>query len=50
MQMAKAGGMREMFKGNGSNCLRIVPNSAVKFCTYQELSRSAPVPRCSFAS
>ena len=39
MHMTKAGGVREWFKGNGTNCIRIVPNSAVKFATYQELSR-----------
>ena len=31
-------GMRGMFKGNGANCIRIVPNSAVKFLTYDYLS------------
>ncbi|KAL1316774.1 hypothetical protein AAHE18_15G089800 [Arachis hypogaea] len=28
-----------MFKGNGTNCARIVPNSAVKFLSYEEASR-----------
>jgi len=28
-----------MFKGNGANCLRIVPNSAVKFLTYEQTTR-----------
>ena len=41
--MTRTGGLREWFKGNGTNCLRIVPNSAVKFVTYQELSRCAIV-------
>eukprot|EP00892_Ulva_mutabilis_P008322 jgi/Ulvmu1/5862/UM025_0124.1 len=39
MHMTKTGGLREWFKGNGTNCIRIVPNSAVKFVTYNELSR-----------
>ena len=43
MHMTKSGGVREWFKGNGTNCIRIVPNSAVKFATYQELSRCALV-------
>jgi len=32
-------GFRGMFKGNGTNCVRIVPNSAVKFLTYETLSK-----------
>lgn len=32
-------GLRGMFKGNGTNCARIVPNSAVKFFSYEEASR-----------
>ncbi|XP_024450901.1 mitochondrial adenine nucleotide transporter ADNT1 isoform X2 [Populus trichocarpa] len=31
-------GLRGMFKGNGTNCARIVPNSAVKFFSYEEAS------------
>lgn len=31
--------MQGMMKGNGANCLRIIPNSAVKFFTYEHLSR-----------
>ncbi|PWA49627.1 Mitochondrial carrier domain-containing protein [Artemisia annua] len=31
-------GFRGMFKGNGTNCARIVPNSAVKFFSYEEAS------------
>ena len=37
--MAKTEGLRGMFKGNGANCARIVPNSAVKFITYEFFSR-----------
>jgi len=29
--------MRGMFKGNGANCIRIVPNSACKFLAYEYL-------------
>ncbi len=39
MHMWKADGMKGMFKGNGTNCIRIIPNSAVKFLTYEQLSR-----------
>lgn len=37
--MSKNEGIRGMMKGNGTNCARIVPNSAVKFLTYETLSR-----------
>lgn len=39
VHMAKTEGIRGMMKGNGTNCLRIIPNSAVKFFTYEQLSR-----------
>ncbi|XP_027079642.1 mitochondrial adenine nucleotide transporter ADNT1 [Coffea arabica] len=32
-------GFMGLFKGNGSNCARIVPNSAVKFFSYEQASR-----------
>ncbi|KAF2291221.1 hypothetical protein GH714_020727 [Hevea brasiliensis] len=32
-------GFRGLFKGNGTNCARIVPNSAVKFFSYEEASK-----------
>ncbi|XP_074357771.1 mitochondrial adenine nucleotide transporter ADNT1-like isoform X3 [Apium graveolens] len=32
-------GFRGLFKGNGTNCARIVPNSAVKFYSYEEASK-----------
>jgi len=32
-------GIRGFFKGNGTNCARIVPNSAVKFYSYEQASR-----------
>jgi solute carrier family 25 phosphate transporter 23/24/25/41 len=31
-------GIRGFFKGNGTNCARIVPNSAVKFYSYEQAS------------
>ncbi|XP_051129671.1 mitochondrial adenine nucleotide transporter ADNT1-like [Andrographis paniculata] len=34
-------GLRGMFKGNGSNCVRIVPNSAVGFYSYEEVAKGA---------
>uniref|UniRef100_A0A0C9QM45 TSA: Wollemia nobilis Ref_Wollemi_Transcript_25173_1914 transcribed RNA sequence n=1 Tax=Wollemia nobilis TaxID=56998 RepID=A0A0C9QM45_9CONI len=33
-------GIRGFFKGNGTNCARIIPNSAVKFYSYEEASSS----------
>lgn len=32
----KTEGFRGLFKGNGTNCARIVPNSAVKFFSYEQ--------------
>lgn len=37
--MAKTEGVRGMMKGNGTNCVRIIPNSAVKFFAYEHISR-----------
>ena len=34
-------GFKGLFKGNGTNCARIVPNSAVKFFSYEQASRYA---------
>lgn len=43
-------GLRGLFKGNGTNCARIVPNSAVKFFSYEEASKYAfPVPASSLS-
>lgn len=39
LHMARTEGLAGMFKGNGANCARIVPNSAVKFLTYEHFSR-----------
>ena len=45
VHMARTEGVRGMMKGNLANCIRIVPNSAVKFLTYEQLSRWAdPAP------
>ncbi|CAM8984764.1 unnamed protein product [Rhodiola kirilowii] len=32
-------GFRGLFKGNGANCARIIPNSAVKFLSYEQASK-----------
>lgn len=32
-------GFRGLFKGNGTNCARIVPNSAVKFFSYEQAAK-----------
>lgn len=32
-------GFLGLFKGNGTNCARIVPNSAVKFFSYEQASK-----------
>ena len=37
----KTEGFRGMFKGNGTNCARIIPNSAVKFFSYEQASKYA---------
>ncbi|XP_038681998.1 LOW QUALITY PROTEIN: mitochondrial adenine nucleotide transporter ADNT1 [Tripterygium wilfordii] len=36
----KAEGFCGLFKGNGTNCARIVPNSAVKFFSYEQASKA----------
>ena len=42
--MALNEGLRGMFRGNWTNCLRIVPNSAIKFLTYEQLTRCSRPP------
>ncbi|KDD76091.1 hypothetical protein H632_c360p1 [Helicosporidium sp. ATCC 50920] len=37
--MWRSEGLRGLFVGNGLNCMRIIPNSAIKFFTYEQLSR-----------
>lgn len=39
MHMARTEGMRGMMKGNWTNCVRIIPNSAMKFFTFEQLCR-----------
>ncbi|PSC67425.1 mitochondrial adenine nucleotide transporter ADNT1-like isoform A [Micractinium conductrix] len=39
VQMFRTDGLKGMFKGNGLNCIRIIPNQAIKFMTYEQLSR-----------
>jgi hypothetical protein len=39
VHMAKTEGVRGMMKGNWTNCVRIIPNSAMKFFTYEQLTR-----------
>lgn len=39
VHMWKADGIRGLFKGNGLNCIRIFPNQAIKFMSYEQLSR-----------
>lgn len=39
IHMAKTEGLVGMMKGNGANCIRIIPNSAVKFLTYEHIAR-----------
>ena len=38
--MWRTEGMKGFFKGNGANCVRIVPNSAVKFLCYDHMSHA----------
>lgn len=37
--MWRTDGMRGLFKGNGLNCIRIFPNSAIKFLCYEQITR-----------
>lgn len=39
IHIAKTEGIKGMMKGNGANCVRIIPNSAVKFLAYEHISR-----------
>ena len=55
VHMARTEGMRGMMKGNFANCIRITPNSAVKFFTYEQITRCAvscltPRPRQSWVA
>lgn len=50
--MARTEGIRGMMRGNLANCVRITPNSAVKFFMYEQITRCAqlvpllPLPCC----
>ena len=39
MHMWRTDGLKGLFKGNGLNCIRIFPNQAIKFMSYEQLSR-----------
>ena len=49
MHMAKNEGIRGMFRGNWTNCLRIIPNSAIKFLTYEQLTRYSSLAAAALA-
>lgn len=38
--MWKTEGIRGLFRGNGLNCMRIIPNSAIKFLAFEQFTRS----------
>ncbi|GAB4815601.1 hypothetical protein N2152v2_002647, partial [Parachlorella kessleri] len=37
--MWQTDGLKGLFKGNGLNCIRIFPNSAIKFLCYEQITR-----------
>jgi len=39
IHMWQSDGLKGLFKGNGLNCIRIFPNQAIKFMTYEQFSR-----------
>lgn len=39
IHMWRTDGLKGLFKGNGLNCVRIFPNQAIKFMTYEQFSR-----------
>ncbi len=39
--MWQTDGLKGLFKGNGLNCIRIFPNSAIKFLCYEQITRWA---------
>lgn len=39
MRMWNEEGVKGLLRGNGINCLRIVPYSAVQFTTYEQLKK-----------
>lgn len=38
--MYRTEGLKGLFRGNGTNCARIIPNSAVKFLCYEQFARA----------
>jgi hypothetical protein len=48
--MARTEGMRGMMKGNWTNCVRIIPNSAMKFFTFEQLCRCAARGPCALCA
>lgn len=36
--MWQTDGIKGLFKGNGLNCIRIFPNSAIKFLCYEQVT------------
>ena len=39
MRMWREEGFRGFMRGNGINCVRIIPYSAVQFTTYEQLKK-----------
>lgn len=44
LHMARTEGLHGLMKGNWTNCLRIIPNSAIKFLTYEKLKQYDTIP------